>query len=320
MLDFRGWGRVAALSVALGVPGCAGSESSGTGAATLGSGDGTTGGETDGESDPSASSAGPTTISASGSTDPDPTDPATTDPATTDATGGDDSSGDSGDSTGPQASWNRYSFDVGTSMWSAEPLVELWSGSNAPPPTGVKAAVSFTHFDRLWVLAEDDTFYERSDGVWQQPRPLSTRFPMTTGLDVTGIVHTPCQRSEDCEEVFFVANPVAVVYVQHENGGLDLAGVSDLMDEKDGPPQASGVVQWYFALADVRSIGQGVWLQWYFTYGDGNLWHFDNSLDFDSQPIGASPFFSGAPGEPPIASIRAAYYDDAFDRVHFIAP
>lgn len=218
-------------------------------------------------------------------------------------------------------SWNRYTFDVDNQTWSSTPLAELWSGANAPPSSEISAAVSLTHFDRLWVLADDGTFYERVDGAWVPPVPLAQRFPMTAGMNVGAMVHTPGQMNETEEDVFFVDNPTTVIYVQHENGGLDYVDTVMLEDERGSAPQGSQRVEWYLARTDPSQIGMAAdWLVWFVAFDDGDLWTFNAAFEWDSSPLDDNEFFQGVAGEPDPFTIEAAYYDDAFEQAHFLGP
>lgn len=225
------------------------------------------------------------------------------------------------DTTSGTPSWNRYTLDVDAGTWTVTPLDELWTGANAPPPTGISAAVSLTHFDRLWVVTADGTFYEQADGVWSTPVALQERFPMLVGLDVGAMTHTPGQMSTTEEDVYFIDNPTAVIYTQHENGGLDFVDVAMLQDEPGAAPQGTGRAQWYFAITDPQLIGMSAdWLQWYVAYDDGNLWKFNAAFEWTSWPLTDNDFFTGAPLQPDPTQIEAAYHDDAFGRVHLIGP
>ena len=226
-----------------------------------------------------------------------------------------------GTTTAPAVSWNRYTLDVRSGGWSTTPLDELWQGANAPPATDIAAAMSLTHFDRLWVVTADGTFYEQADGVWQAPGPLWARFPMTQGLDVGAMTHTPSIDGSGEEGVFFVDNPIAIIYTQHENGGVDLVKSAMLTDEPGGAPQGSGRTHWYLPIVDPdNAMGNPDWLQWYASYDDGNLWRFNNAFEWTNAPIDDNEFFDGGPGQPDPTTIEAAYYDDTFERAHFIGP
>ena len=282
-----------------------------SGLAESASGSGSTGSPTTGISVGSTDDASATATTA---VDPDASTSAGSVGESSDASSSSDSSGVT------EQSWRRYSLDTAMGTWSDVALSEIWSGANAPPSTGIAAAVSFTHFERLFVVTEDGTVYEQADGVWQTPVPLSERFPAAGELQVTAMTHTPGQEADDREDIFFIDAPTAVVYTQFENGGLELAAVSTLMDQKNGAPQASVDNDWTLAIADPSGIGQDPdWLQWYGTYGDA-LWLFNAAFEWTPFPLDDNPFFSGAPGEPDPTTVRAAYYDDAFERAHFIAP
>ena len=271
----------------------------------------------------SGSTGSPTSSTSVGSTSADPSATTTTavdpDSSTSSDPVGEGTEGSSS-SGATETSWRRYSLDTASGVWSDVSLAQIWTGANAPPSTGIAAAVSFTHFDRLFVVSEDGMVYEQADGVWQTPEPLSTRFPAAGDLQVTAMTHTPGQDADDREEIFFVDAPNAVVYTQFENGGLELAQVATLMDNEGGAPQASVDNDWTLSLADPSGIGEDPdWLQWYGAYGD-ELWLFNAAFEWTLFSLGDNPFFSGAPGEPDPTSVRAAYYDDGFGRAHFIAP
>lgn len=296
--------------------GCAGAADSDRGGAqTLGSNDST--------GDSSSSTASPTVSSTTGGDsddDAESTADSETGAETSSGSGGPDST-DTGETSAGVESWHRYTLDTTTGAWSTTPLDELWQGANAPPPTDIDAAMSLTHFDRLWIVGADGTFYEQADGIWLEPVPIATRFPMTAGLQIGAMTHTPSQMDTSSEDVFFIDNPTAVIYTQHANGGLDLVQVATLEDEADAAPQGSGRAAWYFAITDPPLAGMDPdWLQWYVAYDDGNLWRFNAAFEWSSEPIGNNAFLTGGPGEPDPATIEAAYYDDVFERVHFIAP
>ncbi len=218
-------------------------------------------------------------------------------------------------------SWHRYSLDTTLGTWSQVPLHEIWVGDNAPPPTGITATTSLTHFDRLFVITDDAMVYEQADGVWQTPEPLDRRFPAAAGLAVDAMVHTPGQVGDDVEELFLVATPVAVVYSQFENGGLELSQVADLVDQDGGAPQGSVDNIWTIGRADPSGIGSDAdWLVWHQAFSNGDLWRFNAAFVWEQTPLDDNVYFTGAAGEPDPFSVEAAYYDDAFERAHFIAP
>ncbi len=269
----------------------------------------------------STTTVGPTSTSTSGTTDPS-TSTTGIDPDTTQGDGSDSSEGDgSSSSGGPDASWHRYTLDVATGVWTQVPLAELWAGANAPPPMGITATVSFTHFDRLFVVSEAGMLYERVDGLWQTPVPVGERFPAADGLAIDTMTHTPGQMGEDQEDIFLVDTPVAVVYTVFDNGGVELAQVADLVDDPEGAPQASVDNVWTFAITDPAGIGTDPnWLQWYMAFANAELWRFNAAFEWTLFNIFDNDFFTGARGEPDASDIRAAYHDDASGRAHFIAP
>ncbi len=300
------------LVFVLGLPACAASEQPSPGPSTLGGS--ATAGDGDTETPTTGISAGTTSESPPSTT---PTDTSTSQTVSSSDTGADESSS----SGGVAASWRRYSLDTVAGTWSQVPLDELWVGANAPPSTGIAAAVSFTHFDRLLVVSDDGVVYEQADGVWQTPEPLARRFPMAGGLDVSAMAHTPSQDSEDYEDVFLVQTPVAVVYRQFENGGLELAQVSDLTDQDGGAPQGTVDNDWTLGIIDPTGLGTDPdWLVWYAAYANGDMWRFNAAFEWEQYPLADNPFFGVAAGEPEPLEVRAAYYDDTFEIAHFIAP
>lgn len=225
--------------------------------------------------------------------------------------------------TGADAVWHRYTLDVSTGAWTQIALDELWTDPNAPPPSGIAAASSLTHFDRLHVLTDDSMFYEQSDGTWLSPVPLAERFPMAAGANITGMAHTPGQTPGDTssEDILLVDTPLAILYTQQENGGTDFVETRTLDDVRGGAPQGSVSVRWYFVIADPSGIGSGdIWYQLYSGLEDGDLWRFDNGFQWAQWPQLDNPFFTGAAGEPDPSTLEAAYHDDAFGRLHFIGP
>lgn len=309
--------RVLLLSVvALG--GCAGGDQNQPGGATLGS---SAGASSTGDTDPTGAASTGSSGASGGSSSADvSTSDASATSGAESSGGGDESSSDS--SGGGAVTWHRYTRDMIANTWIRTPLDELWTGPNAPPASGIAAAVSLTHFDRFIVLSDDGMIYERVNRVWQTPEPLAERFPAAVGYDITAMVHTPGQDgTTDSEDLFLIETPVAVVYTQFENGGLELAQVADLMDHDGGAPQGSVANEWALAISDPSGIGNDPdWLRWYSAYANGELWEFNAAFEWTLFPIGDNPFFSGAAGEPDPTTVQAAYYDDAFERAHFIAP
>lgn len=311
-----------ALLIFVGLFGCAGGDQNQPSGATLGS-----------ASDSSQDTEVPTTgISAGNTTDSDPSATASSDAAattqnptaessTTDSAT--DSTGGVEDSTsgGGVESWHRYSLDTVSGTWSQVPLDEIWVGDNAPPSTGITATTSLTHFDRLFVVTDEAMVYEQADGVWLAPQSVARRFPAAADLSVNAMVHTPGQTSDDVEELFLIDTPVAVVYREFENGGLELAVVADLMDVEGEAPQGTVENLWTIGRADPSGIGSdGDWLVWHLGLASGDLWRFNAVPVWASAPLDDNVYFTGAAGEPDPFSVEAAYYDDAFERAHFIAP
>ncbi len=309
-----------ALLIFLGSFACAGGDQNQPSGATLGSGSdsaqdtevpttGISAGET-AASDPSA-----TATSAAGSTSGSSSTTQVADGSTGGLQEGSTSTGDTA------LSWHRYSLDTTLGTWSQVPLSEIWVGDNAPPPSGITATTSLTHFDRLFVISEDRIVYEQADGVWQTPEPLDRRFPAAAGLDIDAMLHTPGQAGDDVEDIFLVQTPVAVVYSQFENGGIELSQVADLMDQDGGAPQGTVDNVWSIGRADPSGIGSDPdWLVWHQAFSNGDLWRFNAGFEWLSAPLDDNVYFTGAAGEPDPFTVEAAYYDDAFARAHFIAP
>ncbi len=308
-----------ALLILAGLLACAAGDQNQPTGATLGS-----------ASDSAGDTEVPTTgISAGGVSTADPSASATSGPdpspgtsSTTDGTDGSTGVSDGSSSSGGAVqSWHRYTLDTTLGTWSRVPLSEIWIGVNAPPPTGITATTSLTHFDRLFVITEEQVVYEQADGVWQTPEPVARRFPAAADLQIDAMVHTPGQDANDVEELFLVQTPVAVVYAQFENGGLELALVANLMDQDGGPPQASVDNVWTIGRADPSGIGSDPdWLVWHQAFANGELWRFNAAFEEDVSPLQDNVYFTGAAGEPDPLSVEAAYYDDAFELAHFIAP
>lgn len=301
------------------VLGCAGGDSDSAGVSDLA--DSATDGGT-GPGSAADSSSSDTTVEPSASTSVSGSTTSASDP---DSSGGQSDASTSSDaetSTGGQpATLRRYSLDMAAGTWTSAPLDELWASPNAPPPVGITAAVSLTHFDRLFVTTSDGLVYERADRVWQTPVPLGERFPAAGGLQVTAMVHTPGQDADDHENIFFIDAPTAVVYDQFDNGGLELLQVAELMDNEGGAPQASVDNDWSLSITDPSGIETNAdWLRWYSAYANGELWLFNAAFEWTLFPVSDNLFFTGAVGEPEPSAVLAAYYDDAFEVAHFIAP
>jgi hypothetical protein len=234
---------------------------------------------------------------------------------------GSEATTDEADSTSDPEVWSRHTFDMQMQSWTAIALDRVWTETNAPPPRDIAAAVSLTHFDRLLVLTTDGVLHERAAGVWAQPVPVTDRFPTLEGLSVAGMTHTP-QADDDVEHVYFIDNPMAVVYAMQPNGDVEHYSTVPMEDAPGGAPQGTGRAQWYFERVDIGQIGQHPeWLRWFIAFDDDRLYRFDvGPFEWASWPLGDNDFFGVAGGQPDPHAVRAAYTDDAAGRVHFIAP
>lgn len=300
--------------------GCASSVDPSPGANTLGSDPNESTGE--GSTSDAITTSASTAAAGSSSSDGDPTNPTV---STSMATGADGSSTtDPSTTTGAPISWSRYSFNVQDQAWSRVSLEDLWTSPNAPPSSGIAAAVSLTRFDREIVVSEDGGVYEAVNGSWIEPSTLAERFPMAAGLDVGAIYHVPGQGkgADNEEDLYLIDNPTTVYVRILESGATTDAMVLQSEDVRGGPQQASDRTSWILTVSDPALIGKDAdWWSVQVAFDDvDRLWRFNAGFEWTDTPLHDNEFFTGSPAEPNPAGVRAAYYDDAFEIAHFIGP
>lgn len=307
--------RLLCVTLVLGLLGPIVACSGAAGPAVTGPGLGVDDSGTNTDADPTAADPTATTDPTATSVDPtaaDTTAGATSDPAdTTDAT-----------DTGPvESPLRRHTLNLSTGQWTVAALDDVWTGSNAAPPTGILAAVTMTNFDRLLVLADDGYTYQLVEGQWLEPLVTDEHFAVLAGREVDAISHVPSPDDPTIETLFLIADHSAVLYDIYDTGNVTFVDDVALIDEPGGPPHASGRPRWAFTRSRPQDFGRIDWLEWFFAYDDDVLYHSDaNSQWSVAGPIDANDFFSGAAGEPDPRQASATWYEDDTARLHVLAP
>ena len=251
--------------------------------------------------------------------------------SSSDASSGSGSGGAGGGVVGPP-SWHRYSFTMATGTWSSALLSSVWTGANAPPPSGVVATCHLDHFDKLLVFTADGMLHIQESSVWLPPVPAQSKFPeITNPAHLAGVYHVPSDWNLNpmamplLERLTFIDNPTYWGYNFTANNTAALVTQGIAKDEASpGPPQASGRTQWFFEVWNKTQIGQADGFALWSAYGDGNVYKLTADLAWSKWPVESGPIWAGKPGAPDWASLKAAYFlghpADGIGTIVFIGP
>ncbi len=230
--------------------------------------------------------------------------------------------GGSGGSGGGSVSWTLFSYDWGSGVWSAPTALELvWSGTNAPPSTGIASVVQLEHYDRLLVFTDSGQFHVRSGSAWKTPVATSAKFPELGGLTPRSTYHV-ASPTIVAESITIFSNPTAVIYDYKSDDSVVFEQKVTVPDEAPpGPPQGTGTVLWDFEVRDPSLyLKSGDWYRAYAGYANGNVYQLDGAFVWKSWPMGSAPFFAGKPNAPDPLKMRAAWFDAKLNRAYFVGP
>ncbi|MFN8549796.1 MAG: hypothetical protein U0263_32680 [Polyangiaceae bacterium] len=228
-----------------------------------------------------------------------------------------------GGGSGGTPSWTLYSYNWATGVWSAPSALDInWSGSNAPPSTGIAAVTQLEHFDRLLVFTESGQFYLRAGGAWQAPVATTSKFPQLAGLTLGSVYHLASPPGDPIgETITFVANPTAVLYSYASNDTVAFDSKVTMKDEPTpGPPQGTGSVLWDFEFRDPAAQGTADYFRGWYGYSNGTMYQFDAAFVWKSWPFASAPFFAGKANAPDPSKMRAAWFDAKANRLYMTGP
>lgn len=109
-----------------------------------------------------------------------------------------------------------YTRDLTTPVWTRRALSEVWSGANAPPPRGIRAADGGISYEAV-VVADDGMVYRRVGGAWLAPVTCEDVFD-ASAAQVTALSGATLFGNEYLF-VFFVDGGVNKTHTFEINGG-----------------------------------------------------------------------------------------------------
>jgi hypothetical protein len=242
----------------------------------------------------------------------------------------DGGSSTTGVDAGPQVtapSWMLYSnSDSAPNQWNAVPLSSVWTGTNAPPATGIRAAAQLDDFNHLLVWADDGNFYVRISGAWQTPKLTASEFPALAGRDFRGCYHQPSQPSTPAanktESLGFVDNPTAFLYDYHANGNVSHVQDVTMTDEggQYGAPKATKKARWVMRTWAPGQFGTAAYLAEYSGYDNDAFVYFYDATPAPTNKwaFADAPIFKGKTNVPSQANIMVAWRDDALGTNYLI--
>ncbi len=201
-----------------------------------------------------------------------------------------------------------------TLTWSSQPLRDVWTGPNAPPPcTDIATVFNAYDFNQLMVFTTTGQLHLREDSVWRAPVPAASRFQeLPAALDSVyqlpwARVGTPTPETQ----VTFSSSPLAYRYRYHGNANTPLAELIN---------QGSGHVRnrWAFERFDPPMTPSTMGILVHFV--NDELHHMSMSLEITSWPHPRNhPYFS-LRGAPDATRCTAAWFDMPTQRAYFICP
>jgi hypothetical protein len=214
--------------------------------------------------------------------------------------------------------------------WSRAAVSTVWSGANAPPPTGIVSAEETSTGSRLMVFTSNGNYHEFRGGAWQTPVAATARFG--ANLASTAISATSTGRFQPEGDTLIITSnenpPRGWQYLLPESGELNLSAspffVTDESSMPNAPPQHTTPMTWGFG--ETRAP--------YPTTPDAHVaWKRVNGLvyqlwfgtgyeyPFAPTPDTTSPLVAGTAGTPPPPSqIVAAFYRVSNQTVYVVAP
>ncbi len=219
----------------------------------------------------------------------------------------------------PPVSWNAYDYQG--QSWTATPLDQLptWSLPNAPPTTGIVAALRLTTFDRILIFTEDGMLYRFANGTaWLPPAATITVFPNLPGFAIRGAYHVPAEWQNGTDEsIVIVANPQFSSYDYRSNDTAEFTqGQSPIPDEPNCPDRTLLTELFQFEATNLTSYFDLWW-----AYSDGRMYRYRPGVGcVANTTIAESVFWQVNGFTPPTTGLSAAYFDIDADLIRVFGP
>ena len=251
----------------------------------------------------SSGSGGAGVSSSSAGTGGDPA-PSTSTSVSVSSSSSDSSSASSGGAGGGvvgPVSWHRYSFDMKTSTWSSTLLSSDWTGSNAPPSSGIIAACHLISFDKLLVFTAAGMLYIQDSGVWLPPKLTHFVFPdLAEPAMIADLYHLPSELNMPpmvmplTEQLVIVDVLPTIWTYQFDSSNTISVGVQNTIpppDKANQPPWDTVRVQWAFNIWNKSKAGTpDVYATWG-AFGDGYVYERLYNDTWLKWPVESSPLW-----------------------------
>jgi hypothetical protein len=218
----------------------------------------------------------------------------------------------------------------GPGSWSADIASNVFTGANAPPPTGIVEAEHAVGQNRLLVWRSDGTFYQRRDGAWDAPIATSAKFEsFPPGANVAMALAWRDTIADSIETLLITSDespPRAWIYDLMPTGGTiflsdgPLAIQDAQSSDPEAPPQHTTPYSWGFAEVRGQLGGSLDWVVMWEGLGGSVYEYWGGSNDFVSNwPDASSPLgLDGSGNAPAAGSVAAAWYTGG--TVFMVAP
>jgi hypothetical protein len=222
--------------------------------------------------------------------------------------------------------WKLYSQGSSSPQWNAVPLDAVWFGTNAPPSHSIEAAVQLARFDRLLVVDATQTLFTRAEsGVFLTPKPVTQAFPAWTG-PVLALSHQQSapDATEPAETVVLIgpAGKACLYKLIPADTSFQYVNCVALKDSDGGvhPNRASIPIDWSLDVWDDGQYKTAAYLQDYMKYGDF-VHLFDATPAFTAKwTLASCPLFKGTQNPPPLAELKAGFYDTKLRVAYLVGP
>jgi hypothetical protein len=234
------------------------------------------------------------------------------------------------------ASWNLYSFNMGSGKWLSETLSSVWANDkHAPPTKGIVAATHLAHFNRLLVFADDGMFYLHDGVTWKPPVKIGDIMsPFKEVINPAALntaYHVPSDWDQNPmmrplhEDLFLVENPSIYQYTYSSDDQITYVTTFMAKDESPpGPKQASGKALWSFDVWNWSQIGTPEGYVRWWGYDDGYVYKLRADFMWEQYLPMNGPLWVGKPGAPPWGGLQAAYFigdpKEGIGTIYFIGP
>ncbi len=214
------------------------------------------------------------------------------------------------------AGFRLFSMKFSGSSWSTSYVSDTWTGSGAPPCSGIAAAVQLSDEDRLLVFGDDGKLYTRKNGGWTAPVDAAKTFP-SLPTPVDAVYHIPHAWSvkydpnaPNVEAITFTAKPNYYIYeyTPSDTATLNQTGKIPAADPP-GPDRPNGRELWYFERMDLCKFGTPDAYMDYLEYDDGSFYSFDAAFVWKKWTVAKSPFWLGKANAPPVGKCVAGFFD-----------